>query len=272
LVPNPAEFGRNGRPPTHPQLVDWLAAEFMKPGKIESGGLRAESRNCGDLSLNSQPSTLNSASWSFRHLHRLILTSAAYRMSSANPAPNAEVSDPDNVWLWRMNPRRLEAEAVRDNLLHVTGSLDSTRGGPEIDQKQALTSRRRSLYLRHAAEKQAEFLQIFDGPSVTECYERRPSVMPQQALALGNSELAVKQARILAGKLSESGADDERFISQAFERILVRQPTAAELRQCREFLSSPIAVSTASAEKAAARARENLILVLLNHNDFVTVR
>ncbi len=249
LVPTPADFGRNGRPPTHPELLDWLAAEFQ------------------------QPSTAGSAAvpWSFRHLHRLIVTSAAYRQASTPEDANL-AADPDNQFLWRMNSHRLEAEAVRDNLLYVAGTLDATRGGPDIDHLQALTSPRRSLYLRHAAEKQAEFLQIFDGPAVTECYERRPSVMPQQALALSNSDLALKQARTLAARLiSESESDAERLVDLAFQRILARRPNAGEGRLCADFLG-PAPVSADLARAEFARAAENLVLVLFNHNDFVTVR
>ena len=106
-----------------------------------------------------------------------------------------------------MNSRRLEAEAVRDNLLYVAGKLDPAMGGPDIDHREALTSNRRSIYFRHAAEKQAEFLQIFDGAGVTECYERHPQRHAAAALAMGNSELALRQARSLATTLSaESGA------------------------------------------------------------------
>jgi hypothetical protein len=105
-------------------------------------------------------------------------------------------------------------------------------------------------------------LKIFDGPSVTECYERRPSVVPQQALALANSELTLKQARQLAATLtSEMGADARRWVTEAFRRILGRSPGPEETRLCASFLQRP-----------TPRAREDLILVLLNHNDFVTVR
>ena len=253
LVPSPADFGRSGRPATHPELLDWLAAEFMQPTTTVGAG-------------GSAP-----GGWSFRHLHRLMVTSAAYRMAST-PDPADLAADPDNFQLWRMDSRRLEAEAVRDNLLHVAGTLDPERGGPDIDQKLALTSPRRSIYLRHAAEKQAEFLQIFDGPSVTECYERHPSVMPQQALALGNSALVLQQSRVLAAKLAkDSGGDEARLIGLAFQRILARQPTEAERRQCAEvFAAHPVSADVA--DKAFARAAENLVLVLFNHNDFVTVR
>jgi len=245
LVPTPADFGRNGRPPSHPQLLDWLAAEFVAHG------------------------------WSMKAMHRLIVTSSAYRMASTSDESSARI-DPDNVYLWRMNSRRLEAEAVRDNLLHVTGNLDATFGGPDIDHGQGLTSKRRSIYLRLAAEKEVEFLRIFDGPSVTECYERRPSVMPQQALALANSEMAFAEARLLAKTLSVEAESDEEFIRAAFTRVLARLPKREEARLCREFLvaASPItAISNVPAASAGPdRARENLILVLFNHNDFVTLR
>jgi hypothetical protein len=228
LVPTPENFGRSGTPPSHPQLLDWLAAEFV------------------------------ANNWSMKHLHRLILTSATYRMVSTGDNANA-VADPDNVYLWRMPSRRMEAEIVRDNLLHVGGNLDAAMGGPDIDHQKGLTSKRRSLYLRSAAEKEVEFLKIFDGPSVTECYQRRPSVMPQQALALANSELAIAQARSLTKALEAH--HDEEFVREAFQRVLARKPKRNELNLCREFLGSK-----------QGRARENLLLVLFNHNDFVTIR
>jgi hypothetical protein len=253
LVPSVADFGRNGRPASHPALLDWLAAEFMEPSWTGPDGRRAPA-------------------WSLRHLHRLLVTSHAYRMAST-PDEEDLRRDPDNIGLWRMNSRRLEAEAVRDNLLHIAGTLDPSMGGPDIDHREALKSQRRSIYLRSASEKQAEFLQIFDGPSVTECYERRPSVIPQQALAMANSELVFRQARALAPKLlTEFGHDRGRLVESAFVRILGRQPTGAEARECDQFLTAPMPASAASAEKARLRAVENLVLVLFNHSDFVTIR
>ena len=231
LVPTAADLGRSGQPPSHPQLLDWLAAEFMAGG------------------------------WSMRHLHRLIVTSSTYRMASTSEAGNAAI-DPDNVYLWKMNSRRLEAESIRDNVLYAAGNLDPAMGGPDIDHKLGLTSKRRSLYLRVAAEKEVEFLKIFDGPSITECYQRRPSVMPQQALALGNSDLAFAQARTLAKSLVESSANDA-FAAAVFERVLARHPRSDELKLCVDFLNG---------SSSPERGRENLILVLFNHNDFVTVR
>jgi hypothetical protein len=233
IVGTPADFGFNGKPPTDPALLDWLAAEFMKRG------------------------------WSMKEMHRLIVTTSAYRMASTPDLANAKI-DPDNQYLWRMPSRRMEGELVRDNLLQVAGDLDSTMGGPEIDHAKGLTSKRRSVYLRIAAEKEVEFLKIFDGPSVTECYMRRPSVVPQQALALANSELALREAKTLANALTSEKPDD--FIEAAYRRILARDPKPEEKGLCAEFLSAE------GKKTSAARARQNLVLVLFNHNDFVTIR
>jgi hypothetical protein len=233
LVPSVDDFGNNGRKPTNPQLVDWLAAEFMASG------------------------------WDMKALHKLIVTSAAYRRASTPDNDDAKI-DPDNIYLWRMNSRRLEAEAVRDNVLYTAGQLDQTMGGKEIDQKLALTNHRRSLYFRTAAEKESEFMQIFEGASVSECYERKQTVKPQQALAMSNSELAIAQATALTSLLSKQVTSDDEFIRQSYLRILARSVKPSELTTCREFLQEQ--------NGEAERRRENLILVLFNHNDFVTVR
>ena len=134
-------------------------------------------------------------------------------------------------------------------------------GGPEIDHTQGLTSRRRSVYLQLAAEKEVEFLKIFDGPAVTECYQRHATVMPQQALALANSKIALAEARSLASRYADC-KDDQTFITRAYEKILAREPKAQELQACAEFLK----------KEDSKKGREHLALVLFNHNDFVTVR
>src|SRR5439155_10472987 len=122
--------------------------------------------------------------------------------------------------LWRMNVRRMESEVVRDSVLYLAGALDPTRGGPELDQAGALTTFRRSLYYRHAPEKQAEFLRLFDAANVAECYERSESIIPQQALALANSILVETNARVLAGRLSPAGVADDAFLEAAFITVL----------------------------------------------------
>src|SRR5947199_8051297 len=105
-----------------------------------------------------------------------------------------------------MTPRRMEAEVVRDSLLAVAGQLDPTLGGPILDEKLGQTSRRRSVYFRFNTEYKMLFLDQFDPASPTECYERRESVLPQQALALANSALALNQSRLLAKRLSQETA------------------------------------------------------------------
>jgi hypothetical protein len=232
--------------------------------------------------------------WSMKHIHRLIVTSRTYRMTSASiqaEQGNLE-NDEDNHYLWRMNSRRLEAESVRDSMLHVAGNLDLTMGGPEIDQNTGQTSRRRSVYFRHAYEKQMKFLELFDGASVNECYRRSTSVVPQQALAMANSKLFLEQSRLLAAGLWKPIAKQKdaqtAFIGFAFQQILSRTPTAEELAECQEFLqqqadrlADPAKLTrfvggAASTVKPSSdpqmRARENLVHVLCNHNDFVTIR
>jgi hypothetical protein len=268
LVPTVLDFGVNGQAPTHPELLDWLAAELQRPSSRQGGA----------------------APWSMKHLHRLVLTSRTYRMAST-PEDHALATDPDNIWLWRMNSRRMEAELVRDGILAVTGKLDLTFGGPDIDYTLGLKVNRRSLYFRHAQEKQMEFLKLFDCAAVTDCYQRKESVVPQQALALANSELTLVQARIIARELAEQTAGDgEAFITAAFERVLSRLPTADEMTLTTAFLDEQCRTLTAAGEQQLAaagaasgdparpavqpalRARENLVHVLLNHNDFLTIR
>jgi hypothetical protein len=232
LVPSVNDFGRNGQRPSHPALLDWLAAEFMARG------------------------------WSMKSIHRLIVTSATYRQDSTPDSADL-ARDPDNVFLWRWTPRRAEAEVVRDCLFAVAGSLDSTMGGPDLDHAAGLTIPRRSLYFRHAAEKQMEFLRIFDAAGVSECYRRKESILPQQALALANSNLSLQIARRVAQQLiGQAGSEPAGFVTAAFEQVLSRPPTESEKLECLRYLND---------ERAAWR-RESLVHVLLNHHDFVTIR
>jgi hypothetical protein len=238
LISTVFDFGRNGQPPSHPALLDWLAAEFMERG------------------------------WSMKQLHRLLVTSRAYRQDSHTYAVCTE-RDPDNRYYWRMAPRRMEAEVVRDSVLSLAGQIDLAFGGPELDQGQALSTFRRSVFYRHANEKQVPFLVIFDAASVNECYRRPASIAPQQALALANSPLTQNASRKLAQSLhNEVGPSaDESFIDTAFWQVLNRKPTTYERRECLAYLSA-----RRSAESdAGLKARTSLVHVLLNHHDFVTI-
>lgn len=259
LVASVSNFGLNGKKPTHPELLDWLAVEFMESG------------------------------WSMKKLHRLLVTSQTYRLASSTAdARHAQAVDPENTYLWRMNARRMEAETVRDSVLAAAGQLDPTMGGPILDEKLGQTSRRRSVYFRFNTEYKMLFLDQFDPASPTECYERRESVVPQQALALHNSALVLGQSRLLAKRLTEGAPAAPAFVVAAFEQVLGRAPTAEEKDRCDRFLQEqavllkdsaklnafppgPDAVAAPSADPAQ-RARENLVLVLFNHNDFVTIR
>jgi mono/diheme cytochrome c family protein len=261
LVPTIFDFGMNGQPPTNQKLLDWLAVELVEHG------------------------------WSLKHLHRLMVTSQTYRMQSTAAANdrNRDI-DPDNLYLWRMNPRRMESEVVRDSVLYLASRLDLTMFGPELDHNLALTTFRRSLYYRHAAERQARFLALFDAPSVNECYRRSESIVPQQALAMSNSTLTISQARLIARDLSRQTVAmtaDHEFIRDVFSLVLGREPTDAERRECLRFLDEharlladtkrltavggkPSAVAPAA--DSGLRARENLVHVILNHNDFIAIR
>jgi hypothetical protein len=256
IVPRTFDFGRNGQRATHPALLDWLAAEFMERG------------------------------WSMKAMHKLMVMSNTYRQSSTTDETNVAL-DRDNKYLWRMPSHRLEAELVRDCIFYVAGKLDLTMGGADIDHNVGLTLPRRSIYFRHAQEKQMEFLKIFDCAAVTECYQRKESVLPQQALALANSELTLKHARLIARMLSgKSQLDDADFIKAAYEQVLARTPTAEEVTECAAFLKEQTQRYAETAKGPAAapvnenvpagdpalRARENLVHVLFNHHDFVTVR
>ena len=261
LVENMFDFGLRTAKPDQAELLDWLAVELHENG------------------------------WSMKRLHRLMVTSIAYRLASdGRDLPAASLArDPDNRWLWRMNSRRLEAELVRDCLLYVGGSLDLACGGPDLDQQLGDTARRRSVYFRHAYEKQMQFLVLFDAANVNECYRRSESVIPQQALAVANSPLSLTQSRLLAGQLSQTpNVADHEFVRLAYERILARAPSPEEAASCEQFLTAQASRLAAGSEltpftggaKAEVRpssdprqrARENLVHVLLNHNDFVTIR
>ncbi|MBN79772.1 MAG: multidrug transporter [Planctomycetaceae bacterium] len=268
LVPTVLDFGQNGEPPTHPALLDWLAAEWLRP-------------------RNASPSS--PGVWAMKRLHRLIVTSQTYRMASTPDTDNLRV-DPDNRWLWRVASRRMEAEVVRDGILFVSGNLDLRQGGPDIDHALGFSVRRRSLYFRHAQEKQMEFLKMFDCAAVSECYQRKESIVPQQALALVNSEITFRQARKIARRLhTPAGSDQVRFATAAFEQVLSRPPTSDEILVSVGFLTQQRDLLAATGSKLAAtggalsdlskpsgdpslRSRENFVHVLLNHNDFVTIR
>jgi hypothetical protein len=246
LVASVFDFGRKGAAPTHPQLLDWLAVEFMESG------------------------------WSMKRLHRLIVISNTYRLSGTSAgAPEANLAnDRENRFYWRRNPIRMEAQVVRDSLLHLAGELDLTLGGPPIPAADENT-RRRSLYFFHSHNEHNKFLSLFDDANVLECYRRVESIVPQQALALENSKFALLAAEKIAQRLAKQPdlAADDAFIRSAFTTILASPPSPAEIEACSASLKEwhTIAVREKRPDPAL-RARVNLIHALLNHDDFVTIR
>ena len=244
LVPTVFDFGRKGTPPTHPELLDWLAVEFMDSG------------------------------WSMKHLHRLMVSSNVYRMSSAARLSDAPLPDADNQLYSRMNSVRMEAQIVRDGLLSLAGELDPKLGGPSIAANDE-SSRRRSLYFVHSNNDQHLFLAMFDDAKVQECYRRAESIVPQQALALENSQLASSAANKIAQRLTARtpNSSDETFIRSAFLTILSAEPTSDESAACVVALAEMrAALQAKKVPDIEARTRQQLVQALLNHNDFVTVR
>ncbi|WP_437193616.1 DUF1553 domain-containing protein [Planctomicrobium sp. SH527] len=239
LVSIPFDFGRNTPDPVHPELIDWLASELMDHG------------------------------WSMKHIHRLIVTSNTYRMSSSMANREVEAAqDPDNRYLWRRVPIRVESQAVRDSILALAGTLDPAIGGPSVPMDQQETSMRRSLYFFHSNNERNLFLTTFDEAMVGECYLREQSIVPQQALALSNSALVSTAAEKISQRLSKTSASEADFVRNAFKLIPGFVPTANEMRACIEALAAWKNLPETSDEQARAK----LILVLLNHNDFVTLR
>ncbi len=251
LVPTVFDFGRKGKPPTHPELLDWLAVDFMRHG------------------------------WNMKRLHRLIVTSKTYRLSASplGADPTTIAADGENRFYWRRNSTRLEAQAVRDALLHLAGTLDSSLGGPSIPVADE-SSRRRSMYYVHSHNDRQKFLALFDDAGVQECYRRSESIVPQQALALSNSKLALSAAAAIAARLETASgrvgseiAGDEAFIDRAWRTVLCVAPSPEERAACKAALDQwrDLAAKQPSVD-GRRRAREKLIEALLNHNDFVTVR
>jgi hypothetical protein len=209
LVTTPSDFGLNSSPPSHPELLDWLAARFVANG------------------------------WSTRQLHRLLVLSSTYQQASAD-RPEGRQIDPENRLLWRMNRRRLEVEPLRDALLAVGGGLDRTVGGRSVDLGEQPLSGRRTVYTRIDRQQIPGLLRAFDFASPDlHSPQRHETIVPQQALFLLNSPLVAAQARGLAARLDRlAGRDDEAWVRQAYRLTLGREPGAEEVAAARRFLQA----------------------------------
>jgi mono/diheme cytochrome c family protein len=275
LVGTASDFGVNGERPSHPELLDWLATEFVARG------------------------------WSMKSMHRLIMTSSAYGQSSRWDAAAAK-ADPENRLLWRFSPRRLEAESVRDAILEVSGSLNREMGGPGIypridravigtgstnkwpvDVEEDAATWRRSVYVFQKRSVVLPLLEVFDCPdSTVSSPVRSASTIAPQALALLNNSFVLQQSRRFAQRVLEhSGSAPSDHAQRAFRLALGRKATSRELAWSLDFLRnqtiayaqsvSPSAQPDGSgadatgANPAAFRALADLCHAMFNLNEFL---
>lgn len=254
LVRTPSDFGIIGEPPTHPELLDWLAHWFA-----------------------------HDANWSIKKLHRLILSSSTYQMSKADHPAYGE-QDPRNTKFWRFPYRRLEVEAIRDSMLFASGQLRRPMGGPGVyleippevlagnsdpnvvwPKFDEAASSRRTVYAFVKRALVVPFLEVLDVCDTTRSTElRNRTTIAPQALTLFNGDFVIRQARHLAERLKREAGDDSRLqIELAFRLTLGRTVTPAELKTMQSFLAEP---ASADEQKLAL---EQLCRVILNLNEFV---
>jgi hypothetical protein len=255
IAPMPSEFGTRAEPPTHPELLEWLAGEFMARG------------------------------WSIKQMHKLILLSATYQQSSS-ASEETRTRDPENKWFSRQNRVRLEGEIIRDSLLAISGKLNPKMGGPgvfpPIPADIAKTSKnwtasanpedhmRRSVYIFARRNLRFPFLEAFDAPdSNLSCPERGRSTTAPQSLTLLNSEEVMSAARTTAARvMMEAGLPEER-VNRAFRLVVGRKPSDEERRLTEEFLKGCDREREQSGKQD--QALEELCRALFNLNAFVYV-
>ena len=257
IVPTPSNFGLQGEPPTHPELLDTLASEFVSRG------------------------------WSIKAMHRLIMSSETYRLASAHDASNASM-DGGNRWYWRFDRRRLDAESIRDAMLHLGGNLDLSRPGPHpfppVDKwkwsahrqfKAVYPSNHRSVYLMAQRLHPHPYLSLFNGPDTTAATDvRDTSTVALQALYMSNSKFVHRQAEGLAQRLLKRSMDARERIRRAYELVTSRRPGRAEIARAGEFVRQYGAALKGEGVAAGRRELETwagLARVLLTSNGFVYV-
>ncbi|MDR3635300.1 MAG: PSD1 and planctomycete cytochrome C domain-containing protein [Isosphaeraceae bacterium] len=255
LVATPDNFGTTGTPPSHPELLDWLACELVARG------------------------------WSLKAMHRLILTSTTYRQSSRiDPATHARAieTDPEDRLLWRQRLRRLEAEPLRDAIVSVSATLNSGMFGPpiavertgegEVVTPAGAAGGRRSLYYLVRRSQPLSFLQALDQPVMeTNCTRRSTSTVASQALNLLNSEFLGRQAEALATRALRDEPRDPA--PRAFRLALSRSATSTESARLREFVDAQAGrhARAGAGERARPLAMADLCQMLLSSNEFAYV-
>lgn len=234
IVGTPSNFGNLGERPTHPELLDWLAATFVAEG------------------------------WSVKSLHRHILLSETYRRSSESNTASEE-KDADNRYLWRANRRRLSVESWRDAMLAVSGRLDRTMGG-QTTNLDAPDNVRRTVYARISRHELNQLLRLFDFPDANITSERRvETTVPQQQLFILNSQFAVNQAKALAVRLDTESKSDAERVARAYELVFGRPATNGEIELGVKFLTGP------AQSGAKLSRREQYCQALLASNEFLYV-
>ena len=215
LVASANDFGFQGEPPSHPELLEWLASELVNNG------------------------------WRLSHLHKLIVLSNTYQMGDA-PNPNNTRIDPKNRWLWRRPARRLEAEAIRDSALAASGALDRTMyGAGTLD----LAMKRRSIYFQVKRSQLPPVMQLFDWPdTLTSLGERSVTTTPTQALVFINS----REIRKLAEAFAASFVNVSDPVQAAFTRALGRDPELHEVTQSTEFIKAQTLARSGNRQAALA--------------------
>jgi hypothetical protein len=210
-VATPSDFGLRSDPPTHPDLLDHLAAAFIREG------------------------------WSVKKLHRHVMLSAAYRQAS-DDRPECRRVDPGNLRLWRMERRRLDFEAMRDSLLSVAGRLDHTVGGPPVHDLWSPAARRRTVYGFLDRLNVPGLFRTFDFPSPDSSSPQRDlTTIPQQALFLLNHPFVLECARQVLARPELAGEKDfGRKVTALYRLVYGRAPAAEELSLAREFLGGAV--------------------------------
>ena len=256
LVASTDNFGANGSPPSHPELLDWLARRFVSEG------------------------------WSIKAVHRMILNSSTYRMAADYDA-DAFGKDPEGRFYWRWPARRLEAEEVRDALLAVAGTLDGSMGGSLLQvenrayffdhtsrDKTGYDTRRRSLYLPIVRNHLYDVFQLFDAPDGNVMNgDRASTTIAPQALFMLNSGLALESAKALADALRDGPeADDAGRVRALYEKAYGRPPSPSEARRALDFLVRFEGLPHATGDAAGVGAWPALCQVILASNEFVTIR
>ncbi len=204
IVRTPSNFGKQGDTPSHPELLDYLAARFMAEG------------------------------WSLKKLHREMMLTAAYALSTQNDETNL-AADPENRLLWRANRRRLDVESIRDSLLFVAGDLDLKTGGPATAF--GPDNHRRTVYGFVSRRRLDPILALFDFPNPIATSEQRlPTLVPLQKLFFMNSDFVMEQSKALAKKLQESAGDENARITSAYRLLFQREPSAEERKLAIDFL------------------------------------